>query len=72
MPPLNTVGNQIRVLSKAETLDVVVEAFTKPDGTIIRQLSFTKEQLEVSKAQAKKMYDTQIARFDELLAILNS
>lgn len=59
---------QIRSVIKVQDEDIVIEVFKSTDGAIIRQQSFTKGQLEQTKAQTL----AGLSRINGMLALLDS
>jgi len=64
-------ANLTKQIEKVDGLDVVVEAYVDTDGKVVSQKSFTKTQVETQKANAQRVYDTAIERFNALLAVLD-
>lgn len=60
----------IRSLVKAEGEDIVVEVFKDSTGKILRQQSFTLEQLNTQKAQITKTYNDGLAKVNTMIDIL--
>jgi hypothetical protein len=60
----------VRSVVVVENLPIVVEIFKDATGKILRQQSFTKDQLTATKAQVETQYATSIVRLNEMLALL--
>jgi hypothetical protein len=60
----------IRTVVKAEGENIVVEVFKDATGKIVRQQSFSLEQLNATKVQVTKQFNDQVTRLDEMIAIL--
>lgn len=67
---MNPNQNLTRVVVVSEDSLIVIEEFKNADNKIVRQASFTKEQLTAMRKNLDTQYDAQEARLVELLSKL--
>ena len=65
------IQTNVRTLVKAEGEDIVIEVFKDSNGKILRQQSFSLEQLNAQKLQITKQYNDALLKVNSMIAILD-
>lgn len=69
MVPNQSPVSLTRSVELTESKEIVVEKFKDASGKIVRQQSFTKDQLIATRSGVQKQASDQIVRLDEMIAM---